>query len=673
MANFSDQLPISGATTVARTTIISFKANNDVDGIDINTLSVTINGTAAITNNAFVNSYTGQVFAGVGHFLVGIYPKGPDYLPDASQIDIVLSVNDGAGSPVTSSYSFFTTTYGAAGATPIPSTGIFGCTDDRPRFTPTDAGLTAALNNDIGTEVVLQWKTATVFDSSNSIFYNVYYNTLRRNVLDSEPIFLATAETIRIGGLTPGDTHFFLVRAAEFDTSLMNVPVGMRMAGNNLYFYPASVTLSSNISATATTILVNSTSGFPSAGIIRIDNEWIYYTGTQASPAAFITTAIGRGYGDSIGATHLSGASVEMWNGIEDENSTIAEATPAWEKPNFAATWVLTDGYGADGYRDGYDGYDSYYSHGPGANQNLDGVDGYWRYHQQPIDSINTDLTNNDASGDFPSFDFCRTYRTKSPASFWKGQGSGTYFGGLQWRDGYMIQETNVRNHMLQREELLLETTGEPMVLLRRVWTGIRCFCFRNRREHADARCPTCFSTGFQGGYTQFLNTRRSDRRILVRVDATTEDLNIGDKEGFDPMYEPNAWTLPFPGLRDRDILIRFNENNTEEFRYEILNVQRNRAFFGASGAQKFQMKRLTKTDIIYQYLAQRDVSNYPLTRTTSVSSSRGIVQHNHTFIIKPGISLASYNGMTSRINGHSHVVTNGIIQSILGHTHTIL
>jgi len=450
----------------------------------------------------------------------------------------------------------------------------------------------------------------------------------------------------------------------------MNVPTGMRMAGSNLFFYPSGVTLNSSITKISTTIPVTSVSGFPASGVIRIEKEWVYYTGLQVSPPAFITTLLGRGYGTSLSAVHASGVAVKLWNGIEDENTTISQATPAWEKPNFAATWVLTDGYGFDGYRDGYDGYDDYYSHGAGANQNLDGVDGYWRYHQETIDSLNTDLTNNDNSGDFPPMDYCRTYRTKSPAMFWKGQGSGTYFGGLQWRDGYMIQETNIRNHMLQREELLLETTGEPMVLLRRLWTGIRCICFRHRREHPGARCPICYGTSFQGGYTQFFNTRRSDKRILVRVDPTTEDLNIGDKEGLDPLYEPNSWTLPFPGIRDRDMLIRFNENNTEEFRYEILNVQRNRAFFGASGAQKFQMKRLPKTDIIYQFRAQRDMSKYPFTRATTSSSARGIVSHNHTIVLKPGVSLVNYNGITSQSIGHVHKIINGQVEFILGHTH---
>lgn len=670
MASFSDIFPVSGATNVARTTIISFKANNDVDGININTLSVTVNNKAVITNNIFVNGYTGSVFAGSNHYLIGIYPKTPSFLPDASKISVVLSVRDGSANLVTTSYDFFTSNYSPTPPSPVPSTGIFGCSDNPPRFTPTDAGLTAALNNDVGTEITLQWKEATAYNSNNTVFYNVYYNTLRRNLLDSDPIFLATARSIRIGGLTPGDTHFFLVRAGEFDTSIMNVPIGMRMAGSNLFYYPSNITLRSDIAAFDLIIPVNSINGFPYSGVIRIDKEWIYYTGVQASPPAFITTLVGRGYGDSLAALHASGSSVKLWNGIEDDNTTIAQATPAWEKPNFAVTWVLSDGYGADGYRDGYDGYDGYYSRGPSATQNFDGVDGYWRYHQQQIDSINTDLTNNDNSGTFPSMDYCRTYRMQSPAMFWKGQGAGTYFGGLQWRDGYMIQETNVRNHMLQREELLLETTGEPMVLLRRSWTGIRCFCFRHRREHPDARCPECFGTGFQGGFSQFFNTRRSDRRILVRVDATTEDLNFGDKEGLDPLYEPNAWTLPFPGIRDRDVLIRFNEDNSEEFRYEILNVQRNRAFFGQSGAQKFQMKRLTKTDIIYQFLAQRDVSKYPSVQNTTYASVKGIARHRHSVVLKQGYSLNNYIGTTNHIEGHSHKIRNGLIENVLGHVH---
>ncbi len=400
--------------------------------------------------------------------------------------------------------------------------------------------------------------------------------------------------------------------------------------------------------------------GFPEFGIVEIGTELVRYLSLRQFPPAFLTDATGRGYLGTVAESHDSGSIVDLWRGNEDGNTIIAQATPTFEKPNYAMTWVLGDGYGPDGYRDGYDGYD------------VTGHDGYFFPRQVKRDDITTDGSNNDSQGRFDPLDYCGTYRRLAPSDFWRGQCVGTYFGGVQKRNGQTVRANNVLMQTLQREELLLETTGEPFVLMRRLWTGIRCSCFMLRRENPDARCPVCLSTGFVGGYEQFINPRRPDGRILVRVDPAVDDLKIGDKDGLTPEYKPGNWTMAFPAVKDRDILVRFNANNTEEFRYEILDVTRVRSFFSQSGVQKFNMQRFARSSIVYQFLVQRDLSPYGVEVATGISSASGIPQHSHNVMVPNGSVITSVNGTTSVNERHSHVVRQGIVLTVLGHSHSL-
>jgi hypothetical protein len=192
------------------------------------------------------------------------------------------------------------------------------------------------------------------------------------------------------------------------------------------------------------------------------------------------------------------------------------------------------------------------------------------------------------------------------------------------------------------------------------------------RREHPDARCPICLGFGFVQGAVQFFNPRRTDRRILVRVDPAADDVNIVDRGGLEPMYEPGAWTLAFPAIKDRDILIRFNPDNTEEYRYEILDVTRVRATFTQTGAQKFRMKRFPVTDPIYQFPVLRDASPRPGTTQTSVTSASGLRPHSHQVIFPEGVNVLTYRVATLVSEGHNHIIFNGVVQNVINHTHTI-
>lgn len=670
MAVFTNFLPQPGQTDVVRTTGVNFTVLADAYGVQIGTLGVSIAGVVAVSNGSFVNGYNGRIYPVPGKYVVGVYPKGPGFMKAATEIDIRLSVLDAYGTADAYGYSFYTAGHVPPPPPPPPGPEPESCSKVKPFFTPTDLGLRAALDAGIGTEVVLQWKRAYPYKDGDAVFYNVYFSSDREKVFD-RPEFLAETTEITIGGFAPGEMNFFGVRAVEPDLTSFTTE-GMIKAGPDMFFYPSTI-VDGHLSPSAMTVPVDSIEGFPAYGVVQIDTELVRYSATHGLPPPSLTVATnGRGWLGTAAAAHEAGSEVTLYRNREDSNAGIVRAVPTFEKPNYALTWVRMDGYGPDGYRDGYDGYDGYYCGGPNATDLFDGCDGYLLYNQEPIDSNTTDGQNNDASGNFNPFDFCGTWRQYSPASFMQGQCTRSYFGGTQLRNGKYVRASNVRDQMLQREELLLETTGEPFALLRRMWTGMRCLCFMNRREHPDARCPLCFGTGFTQGYIQFFNPRRSDRRILVRVDVADDDLMIVDRGGLEPMYEPAAWTLPFPQLKDRDILVRFNPNNTEEFRYEVLNVTRNRALFVQTGAQKFKMKRLVKTDIAYQYPVMRDTKPYPGAIQTSTDGGPGMKPHSHTLVVPAGVNYGTLKEATQESEGHNHVIYNGIVQPVLGHTHIL-
>jgi hypothetical protein len=671
MAKFTNWIPSSGQTSVPRTSIVGFTVLTDgYGGAQIGTLATTIDGNQAILNGGFVNGYSGSISPSTGKYVVGIYPKSP-FLANAAEIPIHLEVLDDYSSLDAYDYSFFTAGYNAP-VTVIPTMDAYAgariCDASGPDFPPTEQGLVAALDAGTGTEVDLSWNPAVPSNDTNIVYYNVYYSDVRGSVFDGQPEFLVTDSSTTVGGLCPGNTHYFGVRATEFNPSLISTD-GMQAVGPSMFRYPTA-TLAADVATGDAVVIVDSTDGFPDSGIILFDGELIQYSSVLSD--RFIVAS--RGFAGTLASAHTAGETIIVYRGREDTNLNVVLATPTFQKPNYALGWVKTDGYGNDGYRDGYDGCDKVYDGGPGANSRFDGYDGYFRFRTEIFDSINTDGTNNDNSGEFKRFDYCGTWRAKSPPQFMQGQCDRSYWGGIQVdADGNRVKVPDVRTHMLQREELLLESTGEPFVLVRRMWTGIRCHCAMSRREHAHSRCETCFGTGFVQGYTQFFNPRRPDRRILVRVDPTTEDLSLVDRGGLEPAYEPDAWTIAFPQVKDRDFLIRFTSEGIEEWRYEILNVQRVRAFFGQSGAQKFKMKRIPKTDNFYQFPILRDASPQPATHVTSIETGSGLNAHSHQVIIPEGISLTKVRVATLMSEGHNHIIINGIVQNVIGHRHTLL
>jgi hypothetical protein len=327
----------------------------------------------------------------------------------------------------------------------------------------------------------------------------------------------------------------------------------MQEVDEGVYLIPQPTVITSQILDDDTIIEVESTDGFPSAGVLILNsNEVIRYT--AKTDTSFLVPTNGRGLNGTSQGIYLAGDSVTIFFGCQDQNSVIAMATPTY-----------SDGYQSD-------------------------------REIQGVGLVVTDYEDNDKKF-FQGFDFCG-YHQALPQDIFQGKNDcGSYLGG----EFNGLRGMNLFDRMLNREEVLLDQVGEPVILLKRVWNGQTCSCSDSRRMHPKVRsCKKCFGTGYVGGYEQYNYRRRSDGRLMVMFGDTTEDLNLSSQNHLAQEYKPNCWTLPNPAIRDRDLLVRFDFNNDIEFIYEVLNITKDKLFYRHYTRQRLALQRMDKTDIVY-------------------------------------------------------------------------
>lgn len=422
----------------------------------------------------------------------------------------------------------------------------------------------------------LSWGRAIASDTEKQVHYNIYYSDTRFGVFSGWPSAITTEQQAIIN-IEPGKLQYFAVRSTEFDPAEFDV-TELEQIGADLYQYPSAVTLQNDIDAYGATLNVLDTSGYPEAGLLLIDTEVMQYS--IKNDSAFAVEDTERGEIVTFIDTHDAGAEVLLWHGVEDQNTVIFEETAAWHRSHGVPRDTSVEAEGQLNVAD----------------------DGY---REAASDLLTTDLTASDANTeDFPSYDYT-SYHKPSLQSTFSGDCVGSYVGGeFNGGRGLFFQDRN-----LARLDAMLQVTGEPIILLRRKWTGRRCRCQGLRREHPTTRCTHCYSVGFEGGYDRYDNSRPISERyentqgfILARISPYTDDLELTSAQSLSQPVELDAWTINVPTLKDRDFIVRFNEDGSEEFRYEVLDVTRNKLFFGQTGKQGFKVKRHDKTDVIYQF-----------------------------------------------------------------------
>lgn len=505
-----------------------------------------------------------------------------------------------------------------------------------------------------GYSVKLRWHKAYPNIKTNGLAYHLFYSTNKSTVFTEWVKFVIPGNLTEcvISDLTPGQLYFFGLRAIEYNpniVSVANLPVY-----NGLHVYPQTL-LRSDISASDLVIPLLDTTELSAnnlnSGLIQLGAEIINYQSIDTiNNNLILTSGSQRGFYGTNARSHTS-----------------------------------------DGY-DGYDYYDPMVSYVLGNDEYLNNkiyscqcrfdwdknsftiVDGY--------KSVTKDLLNTDLSGsdellqNFPMYDYAGWHRTP-PAAMLSGECTGSYIGGMYYcADGYdgvgrVIRGLSAQDIAMQKQEWLLEATGEPVVLLRRQHTGIVCSCYLPTSEYHDDRCPYCYGTKFVVGWDQFFNPRRSDGRIMVRFDPADEDVKMLDS-GLESEFNTSAWTMTVPTLKDKDYIVRFDADDNEEYRYEVMSVNRSRTTLRMQGAQKFRLQRIRKYDPAYQIPVFRNTAMYPATLTTSITNPIGIGAHSHTLVINEAItSVGQINQLTSSDASHNHSVIGGVIMPSLGHTHT--
>ena len=438
------------------------------------------------------------------------------------------------------------------------------------------------VGNGIGLK--LSWMEAAPADTNKQVHYNIYRGDTRFDTADAlkngPPFAITTARSAIISAPT-GNLQYISVRATEFDPEELDITT-MTQIGVGVYQYPDTQTLQADIDAYGALVEVADNSDFPDQGYLKIGFEVIQYSSKDGT-TGFVVEEIERGAFATTPEAHLAGETVDLFRGAEDQNTIIFEETATWQPDQ--GTPYRPDQIGE-------------------FNVDADG------YRSTEEDIITTDLSASDArTEDFPFYDY-KGYHRPSLQSTFSGKCVGSYVGGeFQGRRGLNIQERN-----LARLDAMLQVTGEAVVLLRRKTSGRKCRCQLNRREQPRFRCAFCYGTQFDGGYDRYINTRaiselyrNTQGWILVRIQPFTDDLKLEQSQGLVQPSELTAWTINIPTLKDRDIIVRLlkDENDNfvyEEFRYEVLDVTRNKLFFGQSGQQQFRMRRMDKTDVIYQY-----------------------------------------------------------------------
>ena len=503
-----------------------------------------------------------------------------------------------------------------------------------------------------GYSVALKWYQAYPDNPTNSIAYNIYYSTNQEDVFKENPKLVSIDDKLEtiLTDFIPGQLYYFGIRPIEYNpivydfSLLVDVDINMKA-------YQTTI-LSEDIDGYQTNIPVDDATGFPLSGVLKIGYELVEYDNIVDN--VFNVTL--RGAGGTTARLHTK----DGYDGISyldpDVYYFVVGDDPRFDKiillqsrfeyPNFAFTEQ-------DGYK------------------------------QVTEDLLSTDLSGSDAQNiDFPSYDYVGWHRT-DPKKIIAGECVGSYIGGYRYcADGYsgvgmMVRGISFQDANNQRQELLLESTGDPCVLLKMQKTGIVCSCYLASSEYPDDRCPNCFGTKLVLGFNQYFNPRRSDGRIMVRFSPGEDDVKMYEA-GLESEFSTEVWTLTVPTIADRDILVRYDESDNEEYRYEILSVTRQRTFLRQQGGQKARVQRIRKTDPAYKIKVFSNTSLEPQDYSTTFSISNGIPLHKHDIRINEK-SINNFSQITNVSAGHSHVVkynasTNKLdVSVVLGHTHEIL
>jgi methionine-rich copper-binding protein CopC len=533
--------------TITGPQMITLEFEDPADDIDLSSIQVAINGLSFVVDGAFVSEQTGPNG--------GIYEDSDTVVIKIDPIEffknglynMTWTIADENGGKSSGKVTFTVNVREATMPDNFPQTGFVGFFQ----------GIQKVASCGDGQSMALDWNVPANRAFKSDVYVLIYINQSRLDIFDSDPSYIARADILSatINGLTPGQTLSFAARAMETYKNALDL-TGAEELSDGFWRFPQATAVAQSVLDTDSIIYVDSVEGFGEKGYIQIGTEVIRYNGLSIENNAFLIPEGGRGLLGSTAGVYIQGDEVKFFTNCRDENTVIIMATP-----NF------------------HDGYDLQREV---ANTGL----------------VVTDYSDNDQKF-FQGYDFCGYHQALPQHTLNGVDDCGTYLGGEY--NGF--RGFNLFDRMIGREEVLLDQVGEPVILLKRIWDGQICSCMSSRRVHPKVKsCKECFGTGYVGGYSQYDNRRRGDQRVMLSFADAVEDLKLGSYEHLEQDFEPSAWTIPIPAIRDRDLIIRFDFTDDQEYIYEVLKVSREKVVFRHFTRQRLDLKRLDKTDIVYTF-----------------------------------------------------------------------
>lgn len=526
--------------------VVFLQFKDEIDDVNVSSINIWINDLEAVVDGVFQNTFKGES---------SVITKIDDGAtvriePEESFRDgpyrIKYYIEDTTGNILKDEFAY---------SVDLPE-AVLPSTFPQVKFLGFAQGIKQVSNMGRGDSLKIEWHQPVSRSYKGDSFALIYESKSRLEIFDTNPKYIAksTTQSANVSGFTPGQTLSFAARALEAFKGSLDL-TGMREVSEGLFAIPEEAVVSEQITADDNRISVDSTEGYPFSGILVINNsEVVRYS--AKTDTEFLLASNGRGLNGTSKGIYVKGDTLKMFLACQDKNTVIIMATPT--------------------YLDGYE-----------SGREVEGTG-----------LVVTNYAESDKKF-FQGFDFCGYHRAIPQNIFQGVDDCGSYLGG----EFNKTRGMNLFDRMINREEVLLDQTGEPVLLLKRIWDGQTCSCSDSRRQHPKIKsCKKCYGTGYSGGFSQYDYKRRADGRVMVMFGDTLEDLKLGAHNHLEQQYEPQCWTLPSPAIRDRDLIVRFDFSDNAEYIYEVLNVTKDKLFYRHYTRQRLALKRLDKTDVAYTF-----------------------------------------------------------------------
>ena len=393
--------------------VVFLHFKDEIDDVNVSSINVWINNLEAVVGGTFQTTFLGEsssITKVDDGAMVRIEPE--ESFRDGAY-NVKYYIEDTSGNSLQGNFSY---------SVDLPE-AVLPSTFPQVRFLGFSQGIRKVSNMGRGDMLRVEWYQPVSRSYKGDSFALIYENESRLEVFDSNPKYIAksTTRSADLSGFTPGLTLSFATRALEAFKDSIDLS-GMKEAAEGVYEIPEDAVVSEQVNQDDTRITVEATDGYPASGVLIInDSEVVRYT--AKTDTEFLLPSNGRGLNGTSKGIYIKGDTVKIFFSCQDKNTVIIMATPTY-----------------------FDGYES------GREISNTGL-------------VVTDYSESDKKF-FQGFDFCGYHRA-IPQNILQGNDDcGSYLGG----EFNKTRGMNLFDRMLNREEVILDQTGEPVILLKRLW-----------------------------------------------------------------------------------------------------------------------------------------------------------------------------------------------------------